>query len=179
MGAIIESLKQLGQIFQWWIVIAPWEEGLRVRLGRRITILHAGPHLRVPFIDAVYVQSTRRRIVNLPIQTVTTRDGKTLTFSGTLGYSIADVLKLYSTLHHAHDTIQNFALQALAERVSVEDAERLSAGALGSLTLDLAPYGISETKISVTDFAFVRTYRLISDQKWGGYGDTLSTQVAP
>lgn len=177
MGTLIESLKQFGQVFRWWVIIAPWEQGLRVRLGCRITVLRAGPHLRVPFVDSVYVQSTRRRVVNLPIQTVTTRDGKTLTFSGTVSYAIADVAKLYATLHHAHDTLQNLALQALAERVS--SGVGLTAQQLVSINLDLSNYGIVDTELCVTDFAFVKTYRLISDQKWGGQGDALNTQATP
>lgn len=48
-------------------------------------------------------------------------------------------------------------------------------GKLAAASLHFEDYGLGEVELRVTDFAAVRTYRLISDQRWGGYADALET----
>jgi hypothetical protein len=53
---IIEALKGL---LVWWVTVAPWERALRVRLGKRVTLLGPGVHLRIPVADRVFGDSGR------------------------------------------------------------------------------------------------------------------------
>ena len=64
--------------FQLWVTVAPWEMGLRVRLGKTATVLCPGPHWRIPFLDRMFVQQVRLRSLGIGGQTVTTKDGKPL-----------------------------------------------------------------------------------------------------
>lgn len=57
-GAIFRFFRQ----FQIWVVVAPWEQAVRVRLGKHLSVLNAGVHLKLPFADLVYLQSVRLRI---------------------------------------------------------------------------------------------------------------------
>ena len=72
METFTALLKQIGQIFRWWVIVAPWEQGLRVRAGKHVLLLKPGLHVRIPYIDQVFIQSSRLRIVHLAMQTVLT-----------------------------------------------------------------------------------------------------------
>lgn len=178
MGTVYTIIQNFTQLFKWWVVISPWEQAVRVRLGKQIKVLDAGVHLRIPFADIVYLQSTRLRLTLLPTQTLITKDGKALTVAGNVGYTIDNILKLYMSLHHAQDTLVAMAQQAIASSVCRSSSDVLSPDALGkaaSESLNFESYGLGEAQVNITDFAFVRTYRLISDQRWGGAGDYLTT----
>lgn len=179
MSSIRELLRELGGLLRWWVVVAPWEQAVRVRMGKHVAVLRAGVHLRVPFVDRVFRQSIRRRFSSIPTQTVTTRDGKTVTVSGTMGYAIADIGKLYDTLHHAEDTITSEGQGVIARFVARNDfADCLPTAIEAHVAdaLDLGRYGLDGAEFFVTDFAAVRTYRLIQGQPhdWA-HGQALNT----
>lgn len=182
MTTILQLIRQLFTAFRWWVVIMPWEQAVRVRLGRRVRILRGGVYLRVPFIDEVFTQSVRRRMLHLPTQTIATRDGKTVTLGGAVSYEIVDILRLYSTLHDAASTIENLCQCAVAEVVLALPADECRPALIGSGATKLVAfekYGLGAAAICVTDFAFVRTLRIINDQRYGFSGALNTTGVGP
>jgi regulator of protease activity HflC (stomatin/prohibitin superfamily) len=165
----VEAVKQLLSILHWWVVVSPWEAGVRVRAGKRLKRLAPGIHLRIPFVDQAFVQTTRMRVATIPTQTVTSQDGKTVTVGATVGYCIGDVLRLYQELHDAEETIVNKAAQAIAEVLGTSTTP--TARQVGERATELAfaefvGYGLANIEIRVTDFCVVRGFRLISDHRW-------------
>lgn len=144
-----------------------------------MTVLEPGLHLRIPALDRIYRQSIRRRFSTVPTQSVTTADGKALTISGALGYSIADIATLYNSIHNAEDVLQTEAAAAVARYVRDRDIENCLPKEIESAVtkdLDLGRYGLSDVEFSITDFVTVRTYRLIQGQpKDWSYGTPLDT----
>lgn len=178
MNQLVELITKLARVLVWWTTVNPWERSLRVRLGRHVRELPPGVHWKVPFVDTIYRQSTRERVSALQLQTLTTRDGRTLALSGSLGYHIADVRRLYDSLHHPEDSIRQLAMGAIAAYVQQQEAaccdpEQIAACAVARMHLER--YGLGGIRIELTDFAFVRAHRLLMDQKWGSHGDSLQT----
>jgi regulator of protease activity HflC (stomatin/prohibitin superfamily) len=178
MRLLQELLGSLGKLFKWWFVVVPWEQALRIRAGKHVTKLGAGIHMRIPFLDRLYVQSTRMRWVELPEQTLSTADGKVISLQGMLGYSIVNLEKLYRTLHHANATLQGEAMSLIARYIHGHLMEECKPVILedflsGSLKLD--KYGIGNTQLSITDFAVAKTYRLITSSDRYLAGDSLTT----
>lgn len=162
----------------WWVIVAPWERALRVRLGKRVVVLDAGIHFRIPGVDRIHIQGIRMRAADLPLQTVTTKDGKAITMAGVLQYAIYDLLKLYNTLQHAEDTIVNLATAIIAQYVATHGLDDCTPAAIQQYVdenIDLSQYGIDQVKCSVVDYAVVKTYRIIKDERRMSYGDSLST----
>lgn len=176
-------LKQIGQIFTWWVMVAPWEQALRVRAGRHVRRLRPGCHLRIPFLDTVHLQSVRMRLATMSMQTVMTSDRHALTVAGALGYAVGNIELLYQTLHHAEDTLTNLSMTAIAECAAHERAADLTPEILAQLaTARIASAftmnGVVDATIRISDFAFIRTYRLVSDTRWGTHGEALSVEKA-
>lgn len=168
MTATLQSVfSALGNLFKWWITVAPWEQGLRVRLGNRVTLLHPGVHLRIPVIDRFYIQTTRRRFSAVPTQTLTMSDGRTVTVAGSLGYTIVDLEKLYATLHHAEATLEAEAQGIVSDYIISNAYEEFTPQALQKFVesnLEFDRYGIGEPQFVITTFVCVRTYRLLQGE---------------
>lgn len=178
MSAMQELFRSLGNAFRWWVVVAPWEQAVRVRMGKHVMVLEAGVYLRIPAIDRVYRQSTRRRFSTIPTQTITTLDGKAVTASGALGYSIRDVGRLYDTLHQAEDTIQTEAAALVARYVASHDLRACSPHAIETFVqenIDLGRYGLGDVEFAITDFVSVKTYRLLMGEPKSWSNDHAST----
>lgn len=182
MNALTDLLYRFGGLFRWWVVVAPWEEAVRVRLGKHMAVLGPGVHLRIPAADRVFRQSVRRRFSSVPTQAVTTRDRHAVTISGALCYRIADIAKLYDSVHDAEDTIQTEAAALVARYVRDLDLADLQPAALEAAvtaSLDLGRYGLADGEFALTDFVAVRTYRLIQsypkDYRNGGDSGALAT----
>lgn len=177
MNELIAAVRQLLLGLRLWVTVTPWEQAIRVRLGRKVTLLEAGIHLKIPLLDMIYLQSVRMRITELQRQTVTSQDGHTITTSGCLGYSVLDIAMLYKTLHHPDDTITNLARAAIAQYISTHPIAECRPAAIEEnlKALDFSAYGISAAHIYVTEFVVVRTYRVIGDYSYGSSGAKLST----
>lgn len=169
MNGLIETLGRLFGHVAFWAIVMPWEQALRVRAGRHVRRLAPGVHWRIPILDEVYKQSVRMRSAMINTQTLQTGKGN-LVVSATIGYSIADVERLYNTLHHAEDTIVQLAATAIARFVIAApaslSADDISEAVSQTLALEFERFGLAEVTVRITDFAFVRTYRLLNDGRW-------------
>lgn len=175
IGQIFDFIQRL---FVWWVSIMPWERAVHVRLGKKVKILEQGMHLRIPFIDRVYIQTVRMRVIQLPPQTVTTLDGKTITITMNMGYVIDDILKLYQTLYHADQTIGNMIQGVMANEVYKRDLINCVPLELETAVTNAVKgddYGLTFRYINVTGFAVVRVYRLIQDGYWSQMSNDLQT----
>lgn len=181
MNGLSSLINYMTDLLRWWVVLAPWEQGIRVRLGKRITVLNAGVYLRIPMMDKIYIQSIRLRMISIHTQTLTTADGKLLTIGAAVGYSVKDILKLYQRMHFPEETLRNIVASEIAREVAQDRAEHLSPDVLGKLVTDninFDEFGLEAGAVTITDFAFVRAHRLIMDGRGVYYGAGPDTNTA-
>lgn len=169
MNYFKEVLDYLTKIFQWWVIISPWEKAIRVRFGKHTKILDGGTHFRIPFFDIVYVQCFRMRVVQMPVQTISTKDGHTLSVVICGGYSIKNIEKLYNRMAMPEGTISNMIMGEASQYIYSHNLtecnpELLEAKILERLNLD--DFGIKYEYVKVLGYAVVKTFRLIQDQSW-------------
>ncbi len=156
----------LTKLFQWWFTVMPWEQAILIRRGKVSKLKSAGIYLKIPFIDAVYIQTTRMRMVDMPIQTVATKDGITLTIKAVIGYSIKDVQLLYNTLYHPEMTLNSMSMGFIGEYVRDNNMVDISPKQIEQFVngkIVASDYGLANLTIRITTFAGVRTFRLIQD----------------
>jgi len=173
MNQAKELLEYLFNAIKVWIIIQPWEAGIRVRCGKHLKKLTPGLYFRIPYFDNVYVQETRLRVCEVPMQTCTTKDLQTITIKSAVGYSITDIEKLYNTLYHPETSILNIAMSEVASKLfqtSSKDIIPVDIEQMALKSLDGKDYGIRFEYFKITNFAAVRTYRLIQDQTYSWEG---------
>lgn len=167
MSILQQIQEMIGNLFQWWVVITPWQQAVRVRFGKRTELLLPGVHVRFPFIDIIYMQPIRTRAQHIGSQTLTTKDKKSVSLSSALQYNIMDLLKLYQTLHNAHDTIEQITQGHVGTFIRKQELDGIDADDLEKYILDnlnLEQYGLKAVGFKLTSFTSVRTYRLISGE---------------
>ena len=165
---ITSLLRSFTKPLQWWIVIAIWEQGLRVRLGKTAIVLHPGVHLRIPYLDRVYVQSTRHRTLVQTHTTVTTLDKRTLTFGLAVSFSIKNIENLFNSLSTPEATILAKVGGGAANFISAHNRidislHSISKAACNSLDLEAKKWGINKVEVLIVSFSEARTYRLLGD----------------
>ena len=179
-------MNQIQQFFDYilnaikiWIIVQPWQTGIRVRAGKRIKKLNGGIYFRIPYFDSVYIQENRLRVASMPVQTLTSSDFKTITINGALGYIINDIEKLYEKLYHPDTTIVNITMSVVADFIfknKVEDIDSKKIEKEVLLKLNDADYGLTFEYYKVTNFAVVKTFRLIQDQSWISEGVDMTAK---
>jgi hypothetical protein len=180
MNWVTDLFNYLSKIFQWWIIVLPWERGIRIRLGKRQKILAPGVYLKLPVIDQVFIQSVRLRYMGIPVQTVTTKDGKTISISGSVGYAITDISRLYNTIYSPTATITNIAMGEIAHFCASNMLENCLPSEIElncSKHLSANEFGIGEITVKITGYAVVKTYRLIQDHTWFPENDNNLSQT--
>ena len=170
---------------QWWFIVMPWEQAIRVRLGRHVTKFGDGVHIRIPFLDRIYIQNTRLRFSLMTPQTLTTADGKTVTCVGSVRYKIDDILVLHQKLHDAEMAVKQQVecevAKYVVEHSLVKCHPSLVAQHVNSV-IGLEEFGLIEAEFFMTEFAVVKTLRLIGgdmDRRWSDHSLTTNNQYHP
>ena len=171
MNEVLQWLMGLVRGARCWVVVQPWERAVRVRLGKRTTLLEPGLHGRIPYADEVTVVNTRLRVAAVATQTITTKDGKALTTGGNVGFRIAQPLEALNALQSPESTVAAIAQRAVASFISSREWAALScpqveADVLAALRAFGMGKGITVEFVSCVDFAVVRTFRLLQLADW-------------
>jgi regulator of protease activity HflC (stomatin/prohibitin superfamily) len=117
LSEILQKLADyVGQLWPM-TVVAPWETGVRVRLGKRMKVLEPGLHFVIPFVDVVYTSETNTELFTASKQTI---DGVTFEVIG--AFRLVDVVKFYTGLNDDPVT-------SVAYVVSAAASEAMSSGA--------------------------------------------------
>lgn len=167
MNALFEWLIGLINNARFWQVVLPWERAVRVRFGKNPVLLESGFHLRIPFFDEVRVANTRLRIGCVPAQTITTRDGRTVTVDVTVAFRITDPLAAMLRLQKPEDSCAGFAQIAVLRHVRSRAYAEIQIAELEEAVAQevaaLAGPGVEFEYVRVVEWALIRTIRLIQD----------------
>ena len=171
---------QLSTVLKWWVIILPWEMGLRVRAGKKVTILEPGIHFRLPYIDTCYRQAIRINFFNMAPQTLTTNNGVTLTISLIVGYSICDVLKVHNTVSEIDSAIAGTVMGGVSDFISTSHFDNCQPAHVEQhilICLGEKDWGVKLDEVKVISYATVKTYRLIQDGAWMSNSHKLDQKV--
>ena len=161
MNQLFEWLSHLVSSWKFWIVVPPWDVGIRVRLGKRAIQLDAGPHFRIPFLDTIFLVNTRLRVVTPP--PVTIRNGGTVdkcrTISCTLGYLVREPLVAMLRFEQPVIAIQSYAQTEIARLSTSEEC-------LEAMRKHFDTYGISIEFLHFVEDVEVTTFRILQNS-WG------------
>lgn len=177
MNQVKDFFEYIFNAIKIWIIVQPWQTGIRVRNGKTIKKLTHGIYFRLPYFDSIYIQENRLRVASMPVQTLTSKDLKTITMNGAVGYVIEDIEKLYQTLYHPETTITNITMSEVANYVFNNNSNDISPDILEKVVIDKLnadDYGLTFKYFRITNFAIVRTFRIIQDQSWISEGLSMN-----
>lgn len=159
---LVELLKL---VVTWWFFVEPWEQAIRIRAGKHLRKCGPGVHFRVPFLDSVYVHNTRRMVAMCKSSTVSSADGRVFTVAVSVSYCIADVMVLHTSVHDPNGVLDQRVSQCVAEFINARSGSDVNPRALREhlASLDLTDMGMADASVCITNFAAVRSFRIIND----------------
>lgn len=150
--------------------IHSYEQGVKFSFGQDKRLLKTGIHFYIPYIQGIEVRPTVPEVINLPNQSLITRDDKIVCISGAVEYQIQDLRKWWVSVQDFDATLVNTALGYIGRSVrqSQFDDIRTNTGAFevdvyNKLKEKIDGWGVDLIDFYVTDFAPVKTFRLIGD----------------
>jgi len=178
IGQLIQFIKE---IFSWWFIVTPWEQVVFVRAGKHVKVLREGFYFKIPFVDQIYIQQIRLRTVDLPVQTISTNDGKTITVKSIMTYSITDIFTLYNTISHPELTLAGIVMSEISAYIRSTDSKALDITEMEQNILNKLlerNYGLGDLTVRITSWVEVKTFRLIQDQSWISEGLKMEKQIS-
>lgn len=168
IGSFLDRIAALLREIKLWQTVPPWELGVRVRFGKRVSVLQPGIHWKIPLLDKINCINVRLRVASVPTITVSTLDGRAVTVSGNVGFCISDPLLAAMRFSMPEDVCAAYAQGALSEVVSKGNwsdlnQEDVSRDVMKQLQAKFDGNGMRIDFFNATEFVCVRTLRLLQE----------------
>lgn len=124
MGELIRLVMDLLSTAAPFRIVHTWERGLLFLFGRFQWTTGPGLKLVVPYFMDVRCVSVVPRNERTPLNTVTLRDGMTLTYQAAILIKVEDVEKAYNHVENWSETVIEIADGMLSELLAEADPER-------------------------------------------------------
>lgn len=171
MSGAFEWLNRLAQaiinLWPTWMVINATEAGVKFVGGKKVVPYGPGIVFYWPARTEVKTWPIVRQPVDLPSQTITTKDGKTIAVGGAFEYEVTDVRKLLTTTFAPDASMRLHGAVAVRSVCSARTYEELMDqravrfAIRRELRKRLRPFGVRVLSANLTDFAPARVFKLL------------------
>lgn len=151
-------------------ILRSYERGVRFWMGAPGPELGRGFWWVVPGIWPLERVDTRRDTMNLPTQSITLKDGTSVTFSANVEFEIADAVAYLTSVQQFDFSATNIAMNHLAKRVRewtweelVREQRDLERSLRDTLTTRAKVWGVRVLEVGITDLTRAKTFRLYGD----------------
>lgn len=156
-------------------IVWAWQMGCYFVCGKCRGVVGPGLKIVVPFLTDVRCVPVVPEIYTTPLQTITLRDGTTLTYSASITVIVRDANAAYNRLGHYTETVVELAARILSDGLADAEPKRFDpARGMRDRLLDeqrqsvndaCREYGLEVTALGLNNFARgVRTIRLLLDR---------------
>ena len=176
-GTLVEHVFANLQSLLPFRILKSYEEGVRWTLGKNPKRMTPGPHWCVPLWHSMNVHDIVDETLNLPTQSVVTKDGKPVCFSVNITFRIADVVAHDCNVQDFMESTAGAAMIHLSKQVRRKTLDELMApealtkiedSLRGTLTTKMKRWGTEIIDVGFTDFVPVpRAMRLFLDASNG------------
>jgi len=148
-------------------IIYPNEGGVFLRGGHYKNTLTDGFFWKWPLYDSIQKCIITTQVINLPNQSVTTKDGHIIAVSGAIEYSISDARKALLCIYDYDTSLQNLGMAFICHYLNRQSLKTcgvndLEKDVLRGLRGKVEDWGLCISKFWVTDFAEHKVYRIMA-----------------
>jgi regulator of protease activity HflC (stomatin/prohibitin superfamily) len=156
IGYMIGSVKVINQGY----------EGIVERLGRHQRTLKPGLNFVIPLLDTVLVENTREQILDVPPQSVITKDNVTFEVDAVLFWKILDVEKAYYAIENLEEGLMNLVLTTLRSEIgkmelkqTFSSRDEINQSLLRQLDKATADWGVKVIRVEVQEITLSEELR--------------------
>lgn len=165
-GWLGKLMETVGSLFPRLVVVKATHGGVAFVRGKLAKEIRPGLMLYWPIWTDFILYPAVRQSLNLPSQTLTTKDGRSITTSAVLVYEVNDMLKALTVQHDLDDTLRDISLAAVREHDQARTFDELrcedGAELRDTIRRRVQKYGVRVCDAWVTDFAETRVLTLVS-----------------
>jgi len=126
LDRLIDFIIDILGLFQFWVVIDHYEQGVVLRFGKYNRTLDPGIHPMWPFsIEEALTESVVPTTKNLGPQSLTTFDDVAVVVSGVITYRIHDIKKVLLEVEDAETCLEDSSYGVIGEAVNHENWDAL------------------------------------------------------
>ncbi|AWR96493.1 slipin family protein [Acidianus sulfidivorans JP7] len=97
--------------------VKEWERAVVLRLGRVLGVKGPGIIFLIPFVDRPVIVDLRIRTVDIPPQTIITKDNVTVSIDAVVYYKVIDPIKAVSMVYNYNQAVVNISQTSLRDIV--------------------------------------------------------------
>lgn len=167
---LVETLLQFAGLFKFWVVMAPFEAGIQLRLGKYVKTLDPGKiHWMIPFgIDQYEHEHVVPRTHSLQTQSVTLADGKQVGFQAVITYKVRDIKVALLEVEDSEHAIKDACAGTIAHTVSrctwheIMESEDWVDRVTTACRKRGFKFGLEITSVQFATLALVKTLRILN-----------------
>ena len=148
-------------------IVRSYQRGVKFRWGQDIGELATGLHWFWPLAESIEVKDVTEEVLNLPTQTVTTKDGQAVTFSVNIAYEVSDARAYWTAVQDFDASLSAASMTYLSRRIRAETwadlyekQDALESGLTRSLAQKLSRWGVRIVDVGITDLCRAKPLRL-------------------
>ncbi len=160
----------LEKLYEVWPlrVVRSYQKGVPFWLGEVGEEKGAGVYAFVPFFGAFEIVDVVEDVIDLPSQSITTKDGKMVTFSANVSFEVVDAVALWTQVQDFGENLSRVACGHLALKIREwtwdelqEGQRKLELSLRDTLTTRVKPWGVRVLECRLTDCVQAKQFRLI------------------
>lgn len=149
-------------------IIRSYQRGVKFKKGIvQPEQLEPGIRWGWPFVDSIEVVSIVEDVIDLPTQSITTSDGKTVSFSANISYEVVDLVAYFTNVQDFSESLPRVAAGHLAKQVREwswdelhKGQKKLEESLKGTLTTRVKGWGVRVIECRLTDCVVAKQYRI-------------------
>lgn len=166
LDRLLDFIASALDLFRFWVVIAQYENGVVLRLGKFRRVLEPGLHFIIPFgVDDVLTDNVVTSTFNMTPQSLTTKDGQSVVISAVMTWAIKDVRKTLLEVEGAEDVAIDSCYGIIGQMVASRTWDEVRAPDFAeeitkAVRRRAFRYGIEVQSIQISDLSRTRSLRL-------------------
>lgn len=165
---LLDFLKSIWKDIIPFFVVNEHQMAIIFRFGKYKGTYKPGLHWKIPFAEVPQLAYVKTRTETLSPQTLTTMDGKQIVIRAIVRFSIDNVRKYIIDVWSADNALSDTVHGFISDFVQNNTWETI----MSKLLIDITPktieagarWGMEVEKVTFSDFATIRTYRLMNDK---------------
>lgn len=170
---IIDIILEFAREIVPWTVVNAFSAGIILRWGKYHRTLTPGFYLKIPFADRVYEDVVLTTTLELPPQTLTTKDGKQVVVKTIIKYDIPDIKLFMLSVYDAKDAMGDISQGIIKKTIAALNWEECNDNELDNtvtkkVRAELKKWGLNIQSCTFTNIGLIRSIRLFNDKEIHG-----------
>jgi regulator of protease activity HflC (stomatin/prohibitin superfamily) len=165
---ILEVLLGIWHEIIPFVIVDQYEKGILLRFGKFVRCVEPGLHIKWPYADKIMTEHVAWTTINLPPQSLVTKDDKNIVISAVIKYRVNDIktflLEVWDTVDAISDMTQGIIKKAVMSKTWEElRNEEVDNELAKKSRIEAKRWGIEIGAVTLANLAQIRSIRLFND----------------